>query len=521
MTMALRLLAICAAAVMLLGMDSNQLLRDWSTRPATHPHIPFVADAGSPAARAVFVPDHTLSVSDFGAKGDGSTDDLPAFMACLRRARSLDGKVLVTVPKGDFSLDGVLFVDRSNTVIRGMSPRESRLLFRRPLAAILNCGVDDPEPWGWRGGLLWIEEHPQSATSTASPVSFAIDGEHAQGARRIRSATTAGLNALVGSWIHVRWEGGRDFAEAIYGDPVTAPALDISGWRTLDAYPKRRLRLEWAVKCIGIDGRDILLASPLLAPIKSEWNVIAGIRTGTITNVGVERLGLVMPAHPMAVHLKEPGWNGIFARCAVDFWAKDLTLDHVDNAVILEKSSHGTIASFTASSAAMHHGISLRSMSSSNLIERFEIHGRCQHGISVQDMASRNVFSKGVMSTGSFDAHRGMPFDTVRTEIVMTGNGLGGGAFGPLQGRRMVNWNVEQAELDRKKARYNAQIFDPLYFPSGALVGVRVPASASSSSSVKGPWALPPGEKGCVVIDQGVVPHVGNLYESQRRLWNP
>jgi hypothetical protein len=46
----------------------------------------------------------TLSVKDFGAKGDGVSDDSDAFRAALEKAKSLSGNVTLLVPKGRYLL---------------------------------------------------------------------------------------------------------------------------------------------------------------------------------------------------------------------------------------------------------------------------------------------------------------------------------------------------------------------------------------------------------------------------------
>ncbi|HEU4426584.1 MAG TPA: DUF4955 domain-containing protein, partial [Pilimelia sp.] len=66
------------------------------------------------------------------------------------------------------------------------------------------------------------------------------------------------------------------------------------------------------------------------------------------------------------------------------------------------------------------------------------------HGINVEGLSCGNVWSKGTMEAGTFDTHRGMPFNTVRTQIVINNDGSHGGSSdaGPLYGARFAHWNI-------------------------------------------------------------------------------
>ena len=77
--------------------------------------------------------------------------------------------------------------------------------------------------------------------------------------------------------------------------------------------------------------------------------------------------------------------------------------------------------------------------------------GSYLHGINVEALSSGNVWRRGVMHTGTFDSHRGLPFENLRTDIVLVNkDAVPGGAFeaGPLFGARTVHWgiNVESGE---------------------------------------------------------------------------
>ena len=69
-----------------------------------------------------------VSVTDFGAIGDGSTDDLPAFNAAIAALTAIGGGALWIPPK-TFYLSDQVVVTNSAIAILGMDKHNSRLLF--------------------------------------------------------------------------------------------------------------------------------------------------------------------------------------------------------------------------------------------------------------------------------------------------------------------------------------------------------------------------------------------------------
>ena len=72
------------------------------------------------------------------------------------------------------------------------------------------------------------------------------------------------------------------------------------------------------------------------------------------------------------------------------------------------------------------------------------------------------------MKYGTFDMHRGMQFDLIRTQIDINNDGKSGGDLdaGPMQGRRVVHWNI-------KLRGKNDLVNQPELMPEGALVGIQ------------------------------------------------
>jgi hypothetical protein len=451
---------------------------------------------------------------------------------------------------GVYPLTTIWRIGHSGTRIIGAGPGKTVFSWNTALSDIYSMNADLAAPneeWSFRGGLLWVERDPLTPLENLSEP-LRITAEVAEGSSEvpIDSSMISNAETLVGHVVTIRWEGDDEFYKLLWGHDASAEQVQWSQW---PAIHNGRLRLESQVTIKGLSGANLLLDRPLRLPIKSSWNVTLGRRTGEVERVELSGFTLTFPKHRPEAHLKEKGFNGIFMYGSSDALIQAIATDQADSAVILEKCHAITVTGLAMagdSDFRMHHGVSLRKFTNDCLIEDFEISVPVQHGISVQDLAHGNVFRKGRMHHGTFDSHRGLPFDNVRTDIVLNGGGLGGGAIGPLQGRRMVNWNVlvdlpkdttedagtttsassaavlglkTKRKRTSKRALGHDQVINPEYFVMSALVGVRGLPMPQPAPLDKGLWAMPNGDKGTIVLDYGSIPVPPDLFSAQQTWW--
>lgn len=77
-----------------------------------------------------------IRVADYGARGDGKSDNIPAFDAAIAAARALQGRpAIIEIGEGEFHFTPttnrvqVLLAGLTNVVVRGVSPERTRLRF--------------------------------------------------------------------------------------------------------------------------------------------------------------------------------------------------------------------------------------------------------------------------------------------------------------------------------------------------------------------------------------------------------
>jgi hypothetical protein len=155
-----------------------------------------------------------------------------------------------------------------------------------------------------------------------------------------------------------------------------------------------------------------------------------------------------------------------------------------------------------------HHATALRVGSHDNLITDFRIESEPKHGINTEYLSTGNVWRRGVMLHGTFDSHRAMSFALIRTDITVNNDGTpgGGGQAGPFLGRQVVHWNIRVTG----KPDF---IYQPECLSLGVLVGIQGVARLDKEG-----WAMPRGDKGVVVADDGAVPAQPDLYAAQLAL---
>ncbi|GAB1509422.1 glycosyl hydrolase family 28-related protein [Actinophytocola sp. KF-1] len=447
------LLAATGAAA---ARDRPQWNRHWRSclsAPDAHPLIPNVSYAGY---RRGELPLPRLgvraAVTAFGAVGDGVTDCTAAFTAAIERVGAAGGGT-VHVPPGTYLLTGVVWVHHSRVAIRGAGRGRTRLFFDRSLTECYRPATRNE--WSWSGGLVWFIPRELRADLEAS----GFTGNETSAVTVVRSR----LRSQPYPWA----TAARRLRPELTTWP---PAVNFARYR----FPVQVHRVE----------RDaVVLAQPLKIDLRRGWSPRFATLGPVVAESGIEDLTIEMRQVPQTAHHLDPGFNGPHFQAALNCRAR-------------------------------HHTFICRVQTHDLLVDHFEIPaattplapGAAHHGINTEGFSSGNVWSNGTME-GTFDSHRVLPFESVRTAITITNNGTTGGAgdAGPRWGARFCHWNVDVLGGRSHGVRLEA------HAPYSAMVGVR---------GTTGPTDHPAdftGELSSVAdaLDEAV--HPVNLYEAQLR----
>lgn len=514
------LAALLLAVVARPDLPTGELWGEYVQAPDTHPNLPNGSYAGYQYGEreipTIEGPVH--NVRDHGAVGDGETDDGPAIRAALDAVGPEGG--VVYFPRGRYLIRGLLFVHTDRTVLRGEDREGVELIFTDPLArawgrrpletgrplteaqravvsrlrelygdVILESETRRASCWSWSGGLVWFtprarttyREDPSAPVRRFSegwltgPALGAVAEAASRGGRRLVLA--AEPQVAPGDFVMLQQQDPGDFSLArhLCGDGPWAAAY---AWNQNNSagYPDGfRRPLRWIVEIAAVDGRELTLRQPLRFDVRPEWKPQVLPLADTIRESGIETMTLRFNRRhtwESAGHNLYPGWNGPWFNLAIHCWLRDLTLVNADNGPGVSAAKCVTLADFRLEAdrpemLPHHHGTTCRNDSHDILFRDFEFRTRPLHGLNTEQTSSGIVWSRGIMAHGTFDTHRNLSFDNIRTEIVVNNDGHHGGTGGPAMGARFVHWNIEVTN------GRNYIIGWANAMPDGAIVGLR------------------------------------------------
>jgi hypothetical protein len=544
-------------------LDSVALWEAFAANPEQHRLIPNNAYAGYARGERP-IPDvpAVVDVRSFGARGDGQTLNDATVRRAIDAAWAAGGGA-VRFPAGEFVFEDMILLHRDGVVLRGAGPGKTVLRFRRPLVEVLGRTGGEVDQWNWTGGLIWVgpgddfelqrngdggarwhwsglretfgemrERRTRRFRSSwenwrtlgEAGVLARVSSESGRGVRRVRVDDAGGLRA--GDRVMMAWENPQDHSlwMEMAGHEAFRDVDWFDGWIE-DAVPLWM----WPVEILAVEGNEVILTQPTRVSIRPEYKVtfrrIGAERNGhppLVQEAGVENLTLRMEnkrhSYP---YNRGVGWNGLFFNRAWNAWARNVEILYAETAVNVSSSKNVTVSGIDVYSPFQSKYISTnRVMSHDILYEDFRVRntGTISNGMNTEWLSSGNVWSRFDMDRGTFDSHRMMAFDGIRTEIRLrnpSDSRPGGNReAGPFTGRRLVHWNIEVTDSDRPQAERGMWVLDPEQYVSTVMAGIQgAPVFRRESL-----FGMPPGDKDVRIVDKGRIAEPRNLFEAQRRL---
>ncbi len=437
------------------------------------------------------------NVRDFGARGDGETDDTQAFVQAIAAVR--DGAVFV--PAGRYRITEVLKISRSRVVLRGAGREKTVLHFPKSLTEILGPAPDwaggksTKGHWSWGGGLLWCEGKDEGGKLAE------VTERAKRGDRELTLSSARGIAPGATVRLLMREAPDGSLGRHLHADQAEAGPGMI---RALEG----RL-VDWASPVAAVSGNRVTLERPLRLDVRPEWRPEIFASAPTVQDVGLEDFTIEFPGSPYEGHFTEKGHNGIFFDGIHHGWVRRVSILDSDNGIFFhtpttsfEISRWVTLSGVRLANRRRdrpvngHHGIALEGPQDC-LIEGFDIDTQFVHDLTVDTVACGNVFSRGRGANLCFDHHTYAPYENLFTEIdAGIGDRLwksgGPSDGGPGSAARTTLWNVRAASPPAKVPPH----------PQINIVGMTAwPASRTDRAWIE---AIPPPE---------LVPQ--NLYHAQ------
>ncbi len=338
-----------------------------------------------------------VGVKDYGAVGDGETNDTRAFQRALEEAA---GKV-IAIPAGRYVITEILEIRDSGTVLRGEGPGKTILYVPKPLERIRsNMGATTSgrptSNYSWSGGIVWVQGrfHDEVRARVTAP---AERGEHTLTVDEVSEFQVGDEVRL-----HQRDDDEQTLIHHLYaGDPGHYGNL-------------RNVRTNWfaRIKAVDAEAQRITFDRPLRTDVRPAWEPRIHPGSSGVEEVGVEHLSFEFPVTDYEGHFTELGYNAIAMRDARHCWVRNIVIRHADSGMFIRGANH-TLTGIRWESdrkphhprqSTGHHGITLGG--TDLLLTDFDFHTRFIHDITMTRDSAGVVVRDGRGVDLAFDHHK-------------------------------------------------------------------------------------------------------------------
>jgi len=463
--------------------------------------LPYFAQAGYRGGVSIPNLPVTANVRDFGARGDGVTDDTAAILKAIEET----GQGAVLLPEGRYLISAPLRITKSNLVLRGEGPDRTVLVVPKSREQL------DIEQFGksrkrytFTGGFVEI------VGVTKAPVNTRVVQNAVRGDRWLEVESAEQL--APGTWIRLLQRNEKSLGRWLH-----AGEQEISE----DAYG-RKYFVDWVAKVAEIDGTRVRLDRPLRFDVRLEWDPQVRNSTASVVDSGVEGVTFEFPGVPKKAHLYEEGFNAVYLNKVHHCWVKNIRVIDGDLGVMLARSRFCTVEQIDIQHRKRkgldefgfpgtgHHALWIAGFSQDNLIQDFRIDTMYHHDISVEGWANGNVIRRGWGQALNLDHHALAPYENLFTDLEtddLSRIWLSSGRRDriPHAAARNTVWNLT-AQGGTLNYRFNEDIPLPPDWAEFNIIGLPQAEGVVPSGSV---WleALP----------EGVYPV--DLYQAQRQVF--
>ena len=419
-----------------------------------------------------------INAADFGVKANDGLDDSKALLKAIKAATATEGNVVLQLPAGRLILSDILYIERSNFVLRGAGSGENgtEIYCPRPMMYL-----KDPESlaelreylttfdkrqreaenninlpfsqYAWSGGFIWTQvpnERVKSYLDKYEPtpnvlakVSSGNMGEHVITISEVKGLKVGDIVEL--QLFNKDGENGEIIKDLYKGAKVKPGSHH---WN----FPKLPI-VRQQVEITKISNSKITIKTPLTIAIKPAYQSQL-VEWKHLSEVGIEHIRFTFPDIPRVAHHVEPGNNAIFLTRLYNSWVKDIVITNSDSGILAEEDSNVTIQDIVTDGPHMaHYTVTLGGVHNI-LVKNLKIYNKTVHPLSFNTFATKNVYQNcEIFAEPLLDQHSGANhqnlFDNIKVHITPDKNNSyllfgGGGAdyWKPSHGPFSTFWNL-------------------------------------------------------------------------------
>jgi hypothetical protein len=447
---------------------------------------------------------NTLHVSEFGAVPDDNQDDTAALKKAFRAAHKENGPVVLKLDRGRYILKDILYIERSQFVLRGegggmdgtiiympqplnkletppdMIELEEYLIVNDKRQREPERGIDERfSLYAWSGGYIWTRKPGERAKPYMSkyhvvPRVLAVIESGQRGSQRMEVKNAAQLTN--GQIVRINWYNKEGEHSSLIKHLYDNAQVNV-GRRHWESPEMPMIKQEVTIK--DIEGNTVFIKEKLMHDLRPEWFPDI-TEWNYISDVGIEQIRFEFPFEEYYAHHLEAGYNAIYMTNTAHSWVKDISIHNGDSGFISDICANVTVENVTVTGRTYHYAVQFGDCY--NMLARnIDVDCHVLHSLSFNTGARNCVFTNSLVSTiPSLDQHSGANHQNLFDNIKLIENNpertffyMGGdGYWAPTHGAFSTFWNIQVDFTFPRPEELPLQIKGVTNGPSARLVGI-------------------------------------------------
>ena len=420
-----------------------------------------------------------INATDYGVIANDDLDDSKSLLKAIKTASSLKGDVVLQLPAGRLILSDILYIERSNFVLRGAGSGENgtEIVCPRPMMYLKapeslkelreylttfdkrqlekENNLDLPfSQYAWSGGFIWTQvpnERVKSYLEKYDP-KLNVLAKVLTGKRGTNTFTVSEVADLkVGDVIELQLfnkEGENgEIIKTLYNNAKVKPGSHHWKFPTLPIVRQQ-------VEIVKISKNKVTIKTPLLLEIKPNFQAQL-VEWKHLSEVGIEQLRFAFPDSPRVAHHVEQGYNAIFLTRIFNSWVRDVVIHNAESGVLTEEIANVTIEDIVTDGNNMAHYTVAMGGVHNVLVKNLKIYNKAVHPLSFNTFSTKDVYQNcEIFANANLDQHAGANhqnlFDNVKVHVTPKADNsyplfLAGGAdyWRPSHGAFTTFWNID------------------------------------------------------------------------------
>lgn len=416
---------------------------------------------------------------DYGVIANDGLDDTKALQKAIKESSKVNGKVTLQLPKGRLILSDILYIERSDFVLRGAGSgvEGTEFYFPRPLMYVKNPealqelreylikfkkrqiekenNIDLPfSQYAWTGGFIWtrvpnvrVKSYLKKYEKPYDVVAKVSAGKRNQFTLKVSEVKNIAVGDIVELQLFNKDGKKGDIIQELY----KKEDLNIGShhWN----FPDLPL-VKQQVEVTSIKGDDVTIKSPLLLDIKKSYKAQLVVWKH-LKEVGIEHFRMTFPKGPRVAHHVEPGNNGIYLTRVFNSWVNNIVIENADSGILSEEIANVTINNITTKGSNFAHYSVAMSGTFNVLAKGINVYNQVMHPLSFNTLATKSVYLDcEVFVNPILDQHSGANhqnlFDKIKVHVTPNEDrsyplfaGGGAGYWKPSHAAFSTFWNIE------------------------------------------------------------------------------